>query len=74
VREAARRVDATILHARLLAIGAMALALPAEETIGLLDARSMLMQDAVDGQCGRVCRFRGDPCGSIRLDGATRLP
>ena len=56
----ARRLEATVLAARLRDTDALAAALPAQETLELLSNWSTLMLDAIEGHGGVVLQMSGD--------------
>ncbi len=57
---AGRRVEATVLRARLRGIDALAAAQPAAETLELLGSWTTLMLDAIEGRGGRVTAIEGE--------------
>jgi len=57
---AARRVEATLLLARLRDIDTLAVSQPAQDTLELLSHWSTLMLDAVEGHGGVICQMTGD--------------
>ena len=56
----ARRIEATVLVARLRDIDALAATLPAQETLELLSNWSTLVLDAIEGHGGVVCQMTGE--------------